>query len=46
MTGSCLAIVQGFAGMRVIDGELEFAPFPLPKSGMVTNSESTSAAVC
>lgn len=30
MTGSWLAIVQGFAGMRVIDGELEFAPF-LPK---------------
>lgn len=30
MTGSWLAIVQGFAGMRVIDGQLEFAPF-LPK---------------
>ena len=30
MTGSWLAIVQGFAGMRVIDDELQFAPF-LPK---------------
>lgn len=30
MTGSWLAIVQGFAGMRVRDGKLHFAPF-LPK---------------
>lgn len=30
MTGSWLAIVQGFASMRVIDDELQFAPF-LPK---------------
>ena len=30
MTGSWLAIVQGFAGMRVIDDALQFAPF-LPK---------------
>ena len=30
MTGSWLAIVQGFAGMRVIDDDLQFAPF-LPK---------------
>lgn len=30
MTGSWLAIVQGFAGMRVANGTLEFAPF-LPK---------------
>lgn len=30
MTGGWLAIVQGFAGMRVRDGELHFAPF-LPK---------------
>jgi len=27
MTGSWLAIVQGFAGMRVRDGKLSFAPF-------------------
>ncbi|MFL2028459.1 glycoside hydrolase family 65 protein [Loigolactobacillus zhaoyuanensis] len=27
MTGSWLAIVQGFAGMRVRDGQLHFAPF-------------------
>ena len=30
MSGSWLAIVQGFAGMRVIDDELQFSPF-LPK---------------
>ena len=30
MTGSWLAIVQGFAGMRVIDDELQFSPF-VPK---------------
>ena len=30
MTGSWLDIVQGFAGMRVRDGELHYAPF-LPK---------------
>lgn len=30
MTGSWLAIVQGFAGMRVRDDQLHFAPF-LPK---------------
>jgi len=30
MTGSWLAIVQGFAGMRVRDGQLHLAPF-LPK---------------
>lgn len=30
MTGGWLAIVQGFAGMRVRNGELHFAPF-LPK---------------
>ena len=30
MTGSWLAIVQGFAGMRVIDDKLEFNPF-VPK---------------
>ncbi len=30
MTGGWLAIVQGFAGMRVRDGELHYAPF-LPK---------------
>lgn len=30
MTGGWLAIVQGFAGMRVRDGRLRFAPF-LPK---------------
>ncbi|WP_096190916.1 glycoside hydrolase family 65 protein [Neobacillus soli] len=27
MTGSWLAIVQGFAGMRTFDGQLSFAPF-------------------
>jgi maltose phosphorylase len=27
MTGSWLAIVQGFAGMRTYDGQLSFAPF-------------------
>lgn len=27
MTGSWLSIVQGFAGMRVVDGTLSFAPF-------------------
>ncbi|MCL5867582.1 glycoside hydrolase family 65 protein, partial [Neisseria meningitidis] len=27
MAGSWLSIVQGFAGMRVTDGELSFAPF-------------------
>jgi maltose phosphorylase len=31
MTGSWLAIVQGFAGMRVREDRLHFAPF-LPKS--------------
>ncbi|MCZ0070723.1 glycoside hydrolase family 65 protein [Bacillus sonorensis] len=30
MTGSWLALVQGFAGMRVLNGTLSFAPF-LPK---------------
>ncbi len=30
MTGSWLDIVQGFAGMRVRDGQLHYAPF-LPK---------------
>ena len=30
MTGSWLDIVQGFAGMRVRNGELHYAPF-LPK---------------
>ena len=45
MTGSWLAIVQGFAGMRVIDDELQFAP-SCQRNGRATNSESTSAVVC
>ena len=30
MTGGWIAVVQGFAGMRVRDGKLHYAPF-LPK---------------